>query len=460
MKITTVGVLVLMSLGAVCGLECLISDCQSCTIPLTCDTCLPGKNCCMESCQTCINQVTCTACLTGYSLNPATKICYPDNSCDPSSGCVTCGPNNTCTSCRSTQYLDIYTFQCLSCSLNCEVCSSSSLCTTCADTYFLNSSSLCAPCSPNCLTCKNPDTCQTCAIGYTLNGIGLCQQCPANCAVCMSPLTCSSCQLGYFQNANNQCSPCSSSCRGCQGSPNNCTSCVEGFDAVNGACVNCSSQFPSCISCTVENTSLYCDACSPGLYLYQKTQCLPCISNCQLCYGPSSCSQCLPTFYYSAPNQACTQCPQANCLACGNGTACTSCPIGSFVNVMAGTCETCRKGCDDCSGVGACMDCSDGFYNFNGLCYPCLAECEQCVGGPYNCTFCMDGFFKAGESGVCFPCPSYCPDCLDSTTCNSCPPGAYLSGSSCKQCSTSNCFDCVSIGSDTCVLCNLGYWLQ
>jgi|JI10StandDraft_1071094.scaffolds.fasta_scaffold104772_2 hypothetical protein len=45
----------------------------------------------------------------------------------------------------------------------------------------------------------------------------------------------------------------------------------------------------------------------------------------------------------------------------------------------------CSEGCDVCSSLTFCLECSDDYFIQNGLCKPCQVECDQCTGTASNC---------------------------------------------------------------------------
>lgn len=94
------------------------------------------------------------------------------------------------------------------------------------------------------------------------------------------------------------------------------------------------------------------------------------------------------------------------------------------------------------------------------LCQP--SSCANCDGDSTICQICNNGYYLSG--GRCYNCQSNCLTCLSNTQCSTCTPGTYLQNSGrCKTLPT-NCLqiDPTSLGSTVgaCKRCSYGFILM
>ena len=439
---------------------------------------------CSFDCKTCFGSGSwsCYSCSTGYYLQPTSTVCaqtcppyyyYPDpktNTCTPCDiSCATCSDsaNTSCTTCRLGYY---------------QQPSLPMLCLkTCPDGYWSDSSlTNCYKCDSKCASCHGflNTACDSCNSGYFL------QPSPKN-------TTCgTTCPDGYYGNSfTNTCTPCDISCVSCTA-------------AGNGRCIRCSKGY-------FQFSSSNCLASCPSGYWndLQTAKCQPCDPSCSNCYGPSSnqCTACNTNYFLGtststclsackdlgvwadstnrvcAPcNPACSNCAggsYTNCIACNKGyylqpysrTCLENCPSSYYPDDEKGACNACYAYCTTCTGPNKnnCASCADGFY-FN----PTNQTCS---------TSCPDGYWKDKSSNNCASCDAACLKCLSagseqcvdcvegyylqpqSVGCNaSCPSGYYPNSSAraCYSCSK-ECQNCTGSGNiNVCTSCTSGYYLQ
>lgn len=126
---------------------------------------------------------------------------------------------------------------------------------------------------------------------------------------------------------------------------------------------------------------------------------------------------------------------------------------GCYVCASSSNTVICKPGCAACISAKLCKKCEAGFYLKTGTCYPCSAiavengTCTACsLTGICTAVSCNEGYKANGAK-------------CERITCST---GEFLSGSTCKACSTipvSNgvCTACSSTGTCTAVSCNEGY---
>ncbi|KAE8302202.1 High cysteine membrane protein Group 3 [Giardia duodenalis] len=206
-----------------------------------------------------------------------------------------------------------------------------------------------------------------------------------------------------------------------------------------------------CQACSKDSATT-CDTCfSPLVMKEDKTK----------CFG--SCLA-LGLGYYNDAG-VCRPCT-SKCLTCTDGTTCTQCAEGYYLEVSGagsttGTCKACAAGCSTCTGAGdsLCSTCVTGYYAaFNvrqggpGKCVQCsvsedgytgVEHCAACYSttgqttGAKNvvCESCEDGYLKehVDNKVVCNPPAPKCtvPLCAicvenDAMRCEHCTTGAYL----------------------------------
>ena len=165
-----------------------------------------------------------------------------------------------------------------------------------------------------------------------------------------------------------------------------------------------------------------------------------------------------------------------NCVECGKGEAsntCAKCKDKYFPFFHGLYCVECdnstfgQVGCGgNCDGsrfltdrFAYCNkdDCKEGFYNLNGICYRCddgSPYCKKCKiqenedeehqNEIYVCEECINNQYKLDEySGRCVHCSkSYCSKCHydenNTSICDKCYDGFYLSNNNCKKCYENN----------------------
>ncbi|KAE8301266.1 High cysteine membrane protein Group 3 [Giardia duodenalis] len=222
-----------------------------------------------------------------------------------------------------------------------------------------------------------------------------------------------------------------------------------------------------CQAC-LKDSATTCDACFEPLIMKEdKTKCF---GSC-LALGPG---------YYNASG-ACARCAE-NCLSCVDGTSCSRCADGYYLEVSGsdsstGACRPCAAGCSTCNDGSStgCTTCLFGYYIATerrgqpGQCVKCDSDgngyvgVQHCIvcrstvgdGGAKNvvCQKCKDGYLKETDQGktVCEAPPptctvELCALCVadDPNRCEHCTAGAYL----CPR--TAACTkDCASCGGST-----------
>lgn len=225
-----------------------------------------------------------------------------------------------------------------------------------------------------------------------------CTQCPAGCSTCSSKTTCVTCDRGYYlpplppsilkQGATRVCLKCSSNCSECK-SDKVCDVCVDGF-------------FPK------EKTAL------------------------NLGQQPA------PKEFY------CTRCTQNGCKTCANDVCSACTQKGFYPKTTEGklTCETCPKGCTECSNENTCSACDTKFYINLSKCESCHESCTACLNSATNCKTCEKGYSPKNQEkpkltfdvinqvsqqqeyvGECMKCPEKCTLCKTTDTCETCESG-------------------------------------
>lgn len=155
-----------------CSIICQMSNCQTCSAPLVCETCqtdyvpVNGSSYCdscenvTDTCLSCLNETYCTTCVSGsYGLDN-TSFCQLCSTMIAE--CLYCINYTYCTAClNDTHAVTDSNDACQLCSIlipNCLLCTSNSACIQCADHYGINSTGGCELCSviiPNCDLCLN-----------------------------------------------------------------------------------------------------------------------------------------------------------------------------------------------------------------------------------------------------------------------------------------------------------------
>ena len=120
------------------------------------------------------------------------------------------------------------------------------------------------------------------------------------------------------------------------------------------------------------------------------------------------------------------------------------CPNGYYANDVGLTCEPCLYDCFQCTNASVCSACdnSTDFRVMNTSTSRCLP---------------LPGYYDDGLSHiVALACNANCLTCTTSSTyCLSCPPGKFLSGTTCVGCVDPNCNNCTT--SSNCWACVVPY---
>jgi len=132
---------------------------------------------------------------------------------------------------------------------------------------------------------------------------------------------------------------------------------------------------------------------------------------------------------------------------------CLQCYDGNFLE--NGLCFYCGDGCENCSSDNTCLNCSKGYFLQDGICVRCSEKSCQACQDENTCVECVGGRFKTVNdtfncSGTC---PTSCNRCSDENTCLECRDGFYLNNGQCGKCSD-KCVKCVN--ESVCVKCNVG----
>ena len=502
------------------------SRCLTCFGPLNtqCDSCINGyfyensssscePNCslgsfpangmclkCDSTCLTCSGPMDsdCTSCEDGR-YQRKTKCHHCDQNCSQctinSTYCIGCDAflylfNNVCyTSCISGYYSQS-DYTCKQCDISCQECldGSSSGCTSCIAPLILLDNQ-CIPCDAECSTCFSlPTNCTSCPTGLSLYNNGcrsscptgfwtfnqICYLCDSSCYECSAGTNndCTSCSSGYFLDVN-QCKACSINCKECQQNNIYCISCNVGTylnddnecvnecpqgywaNSLNNLCEICNSN---CLNCSF-GTYNSCISCNSGYYLKG--------GECQLCF--SNCSEC------NGLDKFCTDCAISHYLY--QGICGIYCPDGYWKNPLYRRCDLCDSSCLTCISPGTsinCLNCANGSYLINNMCFLCSNACATCEKTSTNCSKCASnynfidnqcllecpkGYYALDNS--CFLCNVLCIECTGPTEyeCSSCGDGQTLVGTHCEVCDT-KCLTCTGRGSSNCLSCNINMYLQ
>lgn len=301
-------------------------------------------------------------------------------------------------------------FMCHMCPSECLTCSQrSSNCTTCnvslGSLYtFENTSYSPALTDGRCLP--------KCPNGY-FSDQNVCKKCDVSCTLCEQMNFCTAClmdrdsipnQLYHFVNFQcklecgerfypDETDPDFFFCRSC---PSNCLRCDNAH-----LCTECIADY---YLTTINGYTLCVRAkdCAEGSYADAGTgKCESCISDCNVCSGPTGCSECFDGFFLD--NNACIN----------------RCPTGKFA-LPSGACASCIANCDECKDTLSCKTCSNGFF---------LLEDEKvCVNG----ATCPDGYYL-GTGNNCTLCKPECHKCTSATVCTACILGHTLKGTNCER---------------------------
>ena len=387
------------------------TDAQHCS-PIACDpTCLSCVGNLSSQCTSCRAHAsgapgTC-ACTSGYFPNPTSASC---TSCDPS--CATCSGG--------------LTSQCLSCKANAN--GAPGICVCLSGFYPDPTPALCTICEVTCTACNGA-------------GAGACTSCHAGAGLASgSPGPCS-CLAGSVPNPNSAhctlATACHFSCSACSTpmDSSQCTNCYANASLVSnpGPCLcsnnavptpdvaNCALCHLTCLNCVQANDSSQCTSCH-GLAVLSSlapSSCLcpssafpsPNVTNCVLCH--STCGSCI---WPGGPSE-CTSCLDLAALAASSPSECR-CSEGAFPSPDSAHCVQCHVSCMLCASVGE-------------------SGCSKCYGNAYfsgpppSACHCSPGFYPSPDASKCVECSIECATCLNSSDCESCKSGAYLSAGKC-----------------------------
>jgi hypothetical protein len=164
---------------------------------------------------------------------------------------------------------------------------------------------------------------------------------------------------------------------------------------------------------------------------------------------------------------------------------CTSCEMGSALNITSGRCVPCSRGQESYGNSTACSACRPGFYSDSPgmMCQPCPAGqesnasrsgciackvgwhsttegsmCVGCAAGTESddtrtgCVACVDGKYNDAVGGVCQPCPSDRVSDADRSGCRRCRSDLFeFNGTCVSLCPV----DTIGVNG-SCVSCELG----
>ncbi|CAD8157761.1 unnamed protein product [Paramecium pentaurelia] len=373
--------------------------------------------------------------------------------------CLSCSVLLSCDTCMLGFYVTPLVYQCSACSINCQVCSGSSgfLCSTCFPKFYKSGSS-CQACPTYCATCTSNSVCQTCVDHYFIIGT-ICSVCDTTCKTCLgTSSTCTSCDVGKYLS-NSQCLPCISPCSACINNSNDCTSCIninqiavnfqcvcnDGyyFDGSNqcqlceAPCSKCEDNSNNCTDC-ISTFSLsqyiqYKCECSDGYFQFDSQTCQRCISPCQTCeQNQNQCLSCVDS------NQIVTK--QNLCV----------CKTGWILNTDGISCIKCQLPCLDCvDTIDKCINCLDQLHqqpescqcdsgwilDDNYFCIPCQQPCKTCeVSNTTKCLTCLDDNHELNNIQQCVCKSTYYSNSL--ITCAKCQ-------EPCFECDADGCISCL-----------------
>ena len=152
----------------------------------------------------------------------------------------------------------------------------------------------------------------------------------------------------------------------------------------------------------------------------------------------------------------CINCP-TGCATCTNGTLCTSCIQGYYLNGML--CTNCMPVCKTCDDSTSCSSCNNNLIISGTVCTcptsqvldpsttTCIActafdtNCQTCDYNPsgYNpssptpivCSVAMIGYFVQGN-GTTAACGSYCDYCTSNSVCTTCQSTFFNNAGTCE----------------------------
>ena len=235
-----------------------------------------------------------------------------------------------------------------------------------------------------------------------------------------------------------------------------------------GKTLRCQSGCRVCIASQANTEATICILAKQGRSLVGG-QIRVCASSCKTCDGSSSsvCTSCYPGTTLSGG--ACVSCTDANALTCSslNVSFSLTCRRGftavAFSGFTTGLCNQCSLFCSSCNtaGPGNCDSngCDVGAVQIQGTtnCSLCFSGCLVCSAtDPTSCTSCGPKRYLSGT--LCQKCNTGCKTCtINATNCQSCTAGFFLVGGSSCVAVPSN---CASMNSTGCTACIGGYLLD
>lgn len=309
---------------------------------------------------------------------------------------------------EETIYFEGEKYECIECEANCEVCElyknsrEQMVCEECRAGYVLDESrrcvkaeceagvvvrNKCVPCPEHCLACDEEQACEACVEGYSVIE-GDCGK---------EQVECASNQYVYkAKDGLEVCLECEYPCSQCEGG-NACLHCAEGHELRQGGCVSlCDSlEYYNQLAKACAACPLGCDACHLP-YPFVEVQC----TRCSAGYFLNENEECEDSKVMVCPMHSIYQYELERC----------TCYLQSLTFVD-NQCVYPNHGiqcydsmCLNCLGPlpSQCTQCHRGYYFDNRQCAACSAHCEHCDSS--KCQLCEKGYFL---SGVCTPeCPT------------------------------------------------------
>ena len=255
---------------------------------------------------------------------------------------------------------------------DCQICANSTFCSMCLPGGG-NANGVCVACSDtwHCIYCNGlvPTECLLCVQYFTVVPGNTCARITPcvnqYCIHCPNSLSdCLVCEPNqpYFGLQNLDCVQCSANCYNCTLDATNCTGCNNPYGVFNQICVICNDT--NCISCRANYSD--CDNCQTSFGVDPATQtCILCQRPyCSVCgWHVLACSSCISGYGLIAQD-TCAQCNTIipDCMLCSpvDVSVCTFCTPPKIL--VAGWCVSCIVGCDICTNLTACINCSVGYY--------------------------------------------------------------------------------------------------
>ena len=301
---------------------------------------------------------------------------------------------------------------------------------TCAQTNQFGDSAdrRCKPCDSNCKTCQGTATiCTSCETSYFLHeASSVCYQaCPAptwgdsNTGKCETTCT----KMNEYgipnefgdESDNRLCKPCDSSCLTCSETPTCCTSCAANLFLSGSVCV---SSCPPPFWGQSGTCQLSCENSIEFVDQLNNRICKPCEACCKSCLlTTTACTSCEAPLFLSG-SDCVDVCPSPLWGILATQTCSSSCPgsneFGDELDKRI--CKQCDGCCETCSGTPtSCLSCSPPFY-LSGS--ECLETCPSPLWGNNGTRRCASNCENTNEFG----------DAADRRICKTC-------SSTCVKCS-------------------------